>query len=169
MKLDKVEKCLKSLKILLLGFESWVSSQKVKFQFPVCEIPVTSLLTSQLSVVCLHLLSFGFGKNNAIKLSKVHMKPMRISVQISIIPHAPTIILYFSCQDFWEFERKLNHFLLKNIKDMTSSATQEVHDLLFKTMSLILKFFFAPALITVNRLIAKTHQKFFKTTLKLLA
>ena len=169
MKLDKVEKCLKSLKILLLGFESWVSSQKVKFQFPVCEIPVTSLLTSQLSVVCLHLLSFGFGKNNAIKLSKVHMKPMRISVQISIIPHAPTIILYFSCQDFWEFERKLNHFLLKNIKDMTSSATQEVHDLLFKTMSLILKFFFAPALITVNRVvIAKTHQKFFKTTLKLL-
>ena len=42
---------------------------------------------------------------------------------------------------------------------MTSSATQEVHDLLFKTMSLILKFFFAPALITVNRVIAKTHQK----------
>ena len=77
----------------LVGSLLW-SSQKVKFQFPVCEIPLTSLHTyfsTFEQYVCVSSCSCsGFGKNNAIKLSKVHMKPMRISVQISIIPHAPS-------------------------------------------------------------------------------
>ena len=133
----------------------------MKFQFPVCEIPLTSLLLLQVFCMSPQLMLWNPSKNNAIKLSKVHMKPMRISVQISIILHA-TILLVSCLQDFWEFQKE-NWIIFcwkARIWQVTlcnkGSPRFVIQNHVINSTSPRLLFCCCYLLITVNEVIAKT-------------